>query len=235
MPVSDTDDVAVERESFVSPSNWPLTAGWRKSKRAATASGAVRPSARCPAVSLASVRSPSIFVRSSLMCARRSAMSTPLMSKRTAWLPPLVLFASPRPDAGSGLSRSSMLLRPCASRRKLTRTPLAETRPTTSSPCSSGSTSTASPASSSDAKTSGRLASLSESFDSLTARRGKTESWIGPSMTSVRWRCVFIQSTATDLTRLGSKPSTSQMARPPATSTRPSSAQRLRRIHGDIE
>lgn len=96
-------------------------------------------------------------------------------------------------------ARSSVLRLPWASRVSVARTPLASTRPTTTRPLSSGITSTASAALSMAAKVSLRPASLRLSLLSLTATRGNTDSSIGPSMTSVRLRLAFIQSTATPL------------------------------------
>ena len=92
-----------------------------------------------------------------------------------------------------------MLRAPLASRVSFTRTPLACTRSMTSCFDSSGHSSSASPPSSMAMNSSARPFSDSFTFDSVISMRGNTDRPIGPSMTSVRLRSVFIQSIARPL------------------------------------
>jgi hypothetical protein len=73
------------------------------------------------------------------------------------------------------------------------------TRSTTNCLRSSGNVCTASAASSIARNSSARACSDSRTFDTLTASRGSTDNSIGPSIASVRWRSVFIQSIASPL------------------------------------
>ncbi len=92
-----------------------------------------------------------------------------------------------------------MLRTPLASRVYTARTPRALMRSTTTCLRSSGSTATASAASSMARNSSARPCSDSRTFDTSIASRGNSDSSIGPSIASVRWRSLFIQSIASPL------------------------------------
>ena len=195
-PCTRAEPVSRSSVSRVSPRSSPRTAGDFRSSRTTQSTGVSVWLCTRPVLSEANCTSPSMPAVWSRMRSARFSSAMPSMFRRGGLRLPGLAAGS---ASTGGLSRSSMLLTPLASRRYAARTPRAAMRPMTSSRPSSGSTSTASSARSMAANSSPRPASLRLTSARVSCRRGNTDRPIGPLMASVRLWWVFIHSTATPL------------------------------------